>query len=87
MRLYSVVKTTSITAKTHENSLSKLWEEAKVGIVAKTLLSFFASSRSDREVKTTSIIRLYLLRYLLYTFSSDKISRMTHFNVIFWAKF
>ena len=39
-RLDFILKTNSITLKTHENSLSKLWEKAKVGILGKTSLSF-----------------------------------------------
>lgn len=40
MRLYFVLKIAGITAKTHENSLSKLWGKARVRIIIVTVLSF-----------------------------------------------
>ena len=40
MRLYFVLKTAGITRKTHENSLSKLWEKEGVRTIVVTVLSF-----------------------------------------------
>ena len=40
MRLCFKLKTAKIIAKTHENSLSKLWDEAKVRFVAVSSRSF-----------------------------------------------
>ena len=55
MRLCFISKTTRINAENYENTLSKLWDEAKVRFVAVCTLYFRFLGKCNRRSETAKL--------------------------------